>query len=195
MLRYFNKYKSLISIIRGYYVSFLFLPKGNGSKLRVGRNVVIKGDLKVGNDVHIESNVKIYYHTEIGDNTIIGDNVEIRGVNASFVKIGNETNINRNSTLIGLVSIGNNCSIAPGCVIVGSNHNFDKLNVNIQRQGLSLKGIKIENDVWLGANVVVLDGVSIGTGSIIGAGSVVTKSIPSFSIGVGNPCKVIKKRD
>ncbi len=194
MLNYYNKYKALISIIKGFIIRLLFLPKNNGEKLRIGKNVVLKGNLKIGKYVKIESNVKIYNNTEIGDNVIIGDNVELRSNGSSFVKIGNKTSINRNSIVIGLVSIGDNCAIAPGCVIVGSNHNFKNRDLNIKSQGLSRKGINISNDVWFGANVVVLDGVNIGEGSVIGAGSVVTKSIPPYSIAVGNPCNVIKTR-
>ncbi len=194
MLNYYNKYKALISIIKGFIIRLLFLPKNNGEKLRIGRNVVLRGNLKIGKYVKIESNVKIYNYTEIGDYVSIGDNVELRSNGSSIVKIGNKTSINRNSMVMGLVSIGDNCAIAPGCVIVGSNHNFNDRDLNIKSQGLSRKGINISNDVWFGANVVVLDGVSIGEGSIIGAGSVVTKSVPPYSIAVGNPCKVIKTR-
>lgn len=138
--------------------------------------------------------MKIYNYTEIGNYVSIGDNVELRSNGSSIVKIGNKTSINRNSMVMRLVSIGDNCAIAPGCVIIGSNHNFNDRDLNIKSQGLSRKGINISNDVWFGANVVVLDGGSIGEGSIIGAGSVVTKSVPPYSIAVGNPCKVIKTR-
>lgn len=84
--------------------------------------------------------------------------------------------------------------IAPNCMLAGGNHNFDDISKPMREQGDNSKGIIIEDDVWVGANCIILDGVCIRRGSIIGAGSVVTKNIEKFSIAVGNPCKVIKKR-
>ncbi|PJX28500.1 hypothetical protein CAP47_00465 [Psychroflexus sp. S27] len=193
-LKYYNKFKALLSIIKGLVFKFLFLSNNSGTNLRIGKNVVLRGELSIGNNVRLESNVKIYNYTVIEDNVVIGDNVELRSNGTSKVVIGENTSVNRNSMIMGLVTIGSNCAIAPGCVIVGSNHKFDNSKENIKSQGLSRKGIIIEDDVWFGANVVVLDGVKIGKGSVIGAGSVVTKSIPAYSIAVGNPCKVIKER-
>jgi len=64
----------------------------------------------------------------------------------------------------------------------------------IINQGIISKGIKIEDDVWIGSNSTVLDGVTIGRGSVIGAGSVVTQDIPPFSVALGVPAKLIKER-
>lgn len=194
ILRFYNKKRTVISIVRGLVFKYLFLPFKDGKKLRIGKNVIIKGNIKIGYGVNIESNVKIYNNTYLGNQVIIGDNVELRSNGISKVRIGDKTSINRNSMVMGLVTIKENCAIAPGCIIVGSNHVFDDVHVDIKKQGLSRKGISIERNVWLGANVVVLDGVRIGEGSVIGAGSIVTKSIPAFSIAVGNPCKVVKSR-
>jgi len=195
MLKVYNKIITFNSICRGLIIRLLFLPKKNGLKLRVGKNVTLKGEIKIGKRVVIESNVKIYNHTEIGNYVTLGDNVELRSNYPSFVKIGDRTSVNRNSMIMGVVSIGEDCAIAPGCMIIGSNHVFNDNKISIKKQGLNRKGIKIGNNVWLGANVVILDGVNIGEGCVIGAGSVVTKSIPPNSIAVGNPCKVIKSRD
>jgi acetyltransferase-like isoleucine patch superfamily enzyme len=92
------------------------------------------------------------------------------------------------------VKIGKYCSIAPGVVIVGSNHKFDNTEVFIKEQGITIKGIVIEDDVWIGANVTVLDGVKIGKGAIIAAGSVVTKDVNEYYIVGGIPAKVLKSR-
>lgn len=82
----------------------------------------------------------------------------------------------------------NSClNIAPGVKIISSNHNPINLD-----EHLITKPIKLGRNVWLGANVIILPGVEIGDNVTIGAGSVVTKSIESNSIAVGNPCKVIK---
>ena len=73
-------------------------------------------------------------------------------------------------------------------------HNFERADIPIRNQGHICKNIMIEDVVWLGANVVVLGGVTIGKGCVIGAGSVVTKNIEAYSIAVGVPAKVIKNR-
>ena len=74
-------------------------------------------------------------------------------------------------------------------------HVFDDLEQPISKQGLTKKGIKIHNDVWIAANCVILDGVEIGEGSIIAAGSVVAKNVPPYSVVAGIPAKVIKNRE
>ncbi len=76
-----------------------------------------------------------------------------------------------------------------------NSHNFSDPNIPINQQGLTCKGILIEDDCWLGTGVRVLDGVTIGRGSIVGAGAVVTKSLPPYSIAVGVPARVIDRRD
>lgn len=194
LLKFHNKTLSFFSYVRGIVIKLLFLSKNNGNRLRVGKNITTRGEIKIGKNVVIESNVKIYNHTFIGDEVVLGDNVELRSNYPSFVRIGDRTSINRNSLIMGVVTIGSDCSIAPGCIVVGSNHIFEDCSINIKKQGLSREGIIIENNVWIGANVVVLDGVKIGEGCVIGAGAIVTKSIPKFSVAVGNPCKVIKSR-
>ncbi|MDD2375982.1 MAG: acyltransferase [Clostridia bacterium] len=113
-----------------------------------------------------------------------------------FINIGEYTSIHDFSVISGMggVSIGKYVAIASQCAIIASNHVYINPEEYIKRQGNTAKGIVIEDDVWLGIGVKVLDGVTIGKGSIIGAGSIVTKSIPSYSIAVGIPAKVIKNR-
>lgn len=139
--------------------------------------------------------VKIEGNVSFGTNISFDDNVEVRNRTKFPSYVGNNTSINRNSVLRGYFKIGQNVAIAPNCTIIGGNHNFSQLDIPIKQQGVNTRGgVIIEDDVWIGANCVILDGVTIGTGSVIGAGSIVTKSIPPFSIAVGNPCKVIKSR-
>lgn len=141
-----------------------------------------------GHNVNIEGRVKF------ASNIVLDTNVEVRNLTDNLLIIDSGVSINRNTVIRGKVHIGQNCAIAPNCMIIGSNHLFNDIDRNIKEQGSFSKGIVIESNVWIGANCVVLDGVTIGTGSIIGAGSVVTKSIPKFSIAFGNPCKVKKNR-
>lgn len=141
-----------------------------------------------GKNVHLEGNVSY------GNCISFDDNVDVRSGKDTDSFIGDNVSINRNTVIRGCFRIGNKCAIAPNCTIIGSNHNFQRIDIPIKQQGFSTLGIIIEDDVWIGANSVVLDGVTIGKGSVIGAGSIVTKSIPPYSIAVGNPCKVIKSR-
>lgn len=94
----------------------------------------------------------------------------------------------------GGVTIGKYVRIAPQTIIIASNHNFDRLDIPICRQGETSKGIVIEDDVWIGAGCKILDGVTIGQGSVIGAGSVVSRSIPPYSVAMGVPARVIRRR-
>ncbi|MBD1850080.1 acyltransferase [Cyanobacteria bacterium FACHB-502] len=94
----------------------------------------------------------------------------------------------------GDIKIGKYCMIASHASAYANNHIFSDPNALICSQGATCKGIVIEDDCWLGTGVRVLDGVTIGKGSVIGAGAVVTKSIPPYSIAVGVPAKVIGRR-
>lgn len=109
--------------------------------------------------------------------------------------IGNNSRIGLGNTIIGPVQIGNDVNIAQNVTISGLNHNFQDINKTISSQGVSTSQIVIEDDVWVGANSVILSGVQIGKHSIIAAGSIVTRSIPSFCIVAGNPAKIIKQYD
>lgn len=93
----------------------------------------------------------------------------------------------------GGIEIWENVLIGNFVSMHSENHNFERLDVPIDKQGVSHKGIKIGNDCWLGAKVTILDGVTIGDGCVIAAGAVVTSNIPDFSIAAGVPAKIIKK--
>lgn len=112
------------------------------------------------------------------------------------VTIGYNVFINRgvNITARAEITIGDNALIGPNVVINSGMHNYEKTNILIRDQGHRIQPICIGNDVWIGACAVIMPGVSIGDGSVIGAGSVVTKSIPPYSVAAGVPAKVIKHR-
>lgn len=103
-------------------------------------------------------------------------------------------------TMINNAVIGNYCSIAPGVKIGQANHDVNCFSTN-SRFCNGVNGFRmytepaiIGNDVWIGANAIVLQGVKIGDGAVIGAGSVVTKDVPEYSIAVGIPAKIVRKR-
>jgi acetyltransferase-like isoleucine patch superfamily enzyme len=96
--------------------------------------------------------------------------------------------------LRGGVEIGDNTRIAEKVSIHAMNHNYINKNQLIINQGRRAMGIKIGNDVWIGAGAKILDGVEIGDGCVVAAGSVVTKSIESYLVVAGVPANIINKR-
>lgn len=111
------------------------------------------------------------------------------------VVIGSYTRIGLHNTVIGPVQIGSYVNIAQNTTISGLNHNFADVTRRIDEQGVSTKPIIIEDDVWIGANAMILQGVTIGTHSVVAAGSIVNRDIPPYSICAGTPAKVIKQYD
>lgn len=111
------------------------------------------------------------------------------------VEIGSHTRVGLGNTIIGPVTIGNKVNLAQNVVLSGMNHNFEDVDQSIAEQGVNVKHIIIEDDVWVGANSVILAGVRIGQHAVIGAGSVVTKDIPAYSVVLGNPARVVKQYD
>lgn len=111
------------------------------------------------------------------------------------IHIGTCTYINRNTFLDAIESlkIGNHCAIGPGCYITDHDHGLD-LSVPPLEQPMISKPTKIGDRVWIGANVTILKGVTIGNDTVVGAGSVVTKDLPEKVIAVGVPAKVINER-
>lgn len=109
------------------------------------------------------------------------------------VLIGNHTRIGIHDTIIGPVTIGNHVNLAQGITVTALNHNFKDTSLRIDEQGFSTKPIVIEDDVWIGANAVILPGVTIGKHVVVAAGAVVTKDVPDNTIVGGVPAKEIKK--
>ena len=159
---------------------------------------------KIGLNSYIDPTVNVYgwSHISIGDNSLVGEqswlNVNEREDNFKHIIIGNYCYIGRRNLLSSSrqLILSDYVMTNNECKFLGSNHVFDNPEKPYIATGTTSDGIqKIGVNVWVGAGVIVLGNVSVGHGSIIGAGSVVTKDIPPFSIAVGNPCKVIKRYD
>jgi acetyltransferase-like isoleucine patch superfamily enzyme len=138
--------------------------------------------------IHIGNDVFVMHHTElhvynfrdlpqsgiwIGDGCFIGEFTIVRGQ--------------------GGVHIGKSVLIAPGAKILAVNHLFGDVTQPVMAQGIEARGIVVEDGAWIGGGAVVLDGVRIGQGAVIGAGAVVTKDVPPFSVAIGSPARVVRQ--
>ncbi len=108
------------------------------------------------------------------------------------VVIGEHTRIGLHNTIIGPVTIGSHVNLAQGITVTALNHNFNDLQRRIDEQGVSTRPVVIGDDVWIGANAVILPGVTIGSHAVVAAGAVVTKDVPAHTLVGGVPAKVIK---
>ena len=130
----------------------------------------------------------------LGDCSVIEDCSCINNAIGDVI-IGSHTRIGLHCTVIGPVEIGNDVNIAQNVTISGLNHNFLDPHTKISEQGVSTTTITIDDDVWIGANAVIVAGAHIGRHCVVAAGSVVNSNIPSYSICAGIPAKIIKKYD
>ena len=133
---------------------------------------------------------------EVGEGTLFEPGVWITMADSARVVIGDGCFLNLGVQVAAheLVEIGDHCMFANGCFVTDANHRFDDLEKPITWQGFTTKGpTRIGSNVWCGANVVVTSGVTIGDRCVIGANSVVTESIPDFSIAAGAPAKVLRR--
>jgi acetyltransferase-like isoleucine patch superfamily enzyme len=132
---------------------------------------------------------------EVGANALFEPNVWITVGDDAKVRIGEGTFLNLGVMVaaLELVEIGSHCMLANGCFVTDANHRFDDPDRPVTWQGFDSKGpTRIGDNVWLGANVVVTSGVTIGERCVIGANSVVTHNIPPYSVAAGAPAKVLR---
>lgn len=146
---------------------------------------------QIAETAYIAKDARIFTSSLIvGDRSWIAGHALVRG----DVEIGSNCSINPYACISGKVRCGNGVRIASLVSIVGFNHGFDDPNIPINDQPHETLGITIGDDVWIGANAVILDGVAIGKGAVIAAGAVVTKDIPDLAIAAGVPAKVVRRR-
>ena len=109
------------------------------------------------------------------------------------VIIGDHTRIGIHNTIIGPVTIGSHVNLAQSITVTALNHNFSDTTRRIDEQGISTNPVTIETDVWIGANAVILPGVTIGQHAVVAAGAVVTADVPANTVVGGVPARIIKK--
>lgn len=181
--------------------SLLKSCKKTGKNCRIKKevNLILPENISLGDHVLIEDYAKLNANRgqiSIGNHCRIGDFSQLVCLHG-FISIGDYSTINPFAIIDGYgkgVIIGKGVRIAGHSMIISANHVFENAEKYIYQQGLSSKGIIIEDDVWIGAGCRILDGVTIGKGSVIAANAVVTKDVEPYSVMGGVPAKLIKKR-
>lgn len=163
--------------------------------MRLFSSARVVGNVKIGKGTVLEEHVVI--STKEGGWIRMGEDCTVRSYahvqsHGGYVKIGDRVVVNSFDMLYGHggLDIGNDVIFAPHVVVIPANHKFIDLTTPIRLQGHDALGIMIGDETWIGCNVSILDGIKIGNHCVIGAGSVVTRSIPSHSVAYGNPAKV-----
>lgn len=195
-----------LKILRGM-IKRCFLKQAKGLFL-VGKGVQISH----GKHITCGKNVKFEDFSEIqglcsegisfGDYVTIGRGVMIRPSSYYGNDLGKGLVMGEHSSIgpygyvgcSGMITIGKNVMFGPKCSLFAENHNFSDTKSSIKSQGVNQKGIVVEDDCWIGSNVVILDGVTIGKGSVIGAGTLVSKSVPAGAVLIDKREKVTRYR-
>lgn len=133
-----------------------------------------------------------YRTFSLGDHSVVESFSCINNAVGDVV-IGDHTRIGLHNTIIGPVTIGQHVNLAQGIVVTALNHNYSIPDQRIDQQGVTTAAVTIGNDCWIGANTVILPGVTIGEHSVVAAGAVVTKDVPSHSLVAGVPARIIKQ--
>jgi acetyltransferase-like isoleucine patch superfamily enzyme len=174
-----------------------------GRGMIIGRSVTLRGPSRVflEDKVVLDEQVEISVRGEKGRVTIGAGTHISRGTimhtRDGLIEIGEESSLGTNCRLgtTGTMRIGRYALFAAGCSVGGEDHPSDDPSIPmVKRPAVSRGGVTIGEDVWLGFQAIVLDGVTIGRGAIIGAGSLVTRDIPDLAVAVGTPAKVVRYR-
>jgi len=192
--------------IRGFLRSARF--KQSKGLVLIGSGVKIRypHHLCVGSNFIVEDGAEIMALAlegiNCGDNVTVGAFASIKPSNyygrdlGVGLTIGNNSNIGRGSYIgcSGRIIIGNNVIMGPRVSLFAENHCFEDVTRPIREQGVQREFITIEDDCWLASNTVITAGVTIGNGSIVAAGSIVTNDVPPYCIVAGSPARVIRSR-
>lgn len=192
---------SLLSIARQSYYRNRLGALGENCIIERGVDLQHPEHISIGDSNRIGRNVTLRANTKRNPGIVIGDAVSILdsaliASNEGKIIIGERSLLGPFCLIYGNgnVTIGSNVLIAAQTSISTVSHYTDRCDIPINEQGTFCDPIVIEDDVWIGMNTVILQGVRIGRGAIIGAGALVNKSIPAWNIAVGTPVKLIGRR-
>jgi acetyltransferase-like isoleucine patch superfamily enzyme len=202
---------------QGTVLTLLYRLPGIGACIM--RSIVYRTVLGgIGSSCLLEADVRLHVPKRIflGHRVFVGQYSYLDG-QTSFVRLGNDVHVARFCTLRagergitihdgagintrayidgnGEVEIGRNALLSPGVQVISGNHVFDRVDVPIRDQGTAYGKVTIGEDCWLGTNAIVLPGVTVGRGSVVGAGAVVTHNLPDLSIALGVPARIVGRR-
>ena len=188
--------------LRIEYYSRQFKSVGDNVKIGVGVNIVNPQYISLGNNVIIDDGVTLIARGEggisIGNNVRLNDRVylDTERDDLGYITIKDNVYIGTGTTLFGHVGleIGEYSLLAQNITITPYSHIFEDADSEIIKQGGHTRKVSIGRDCYLGMNACVLYSADIGEGSIIGSGSVVVKTVPPYSVAVGNPARIIRSR-
>ncbi|MBX2989881.1 MAG: acyltransferase [Bacteroidetes bacterium] len=195
-----------LGIVRGTWKSFFFRSSGGLALVKNGAIIKNPSYMTVGRQFIAEEGCEINAHARrgvvFGDRVTVGAYALIRPSNYYGGAVGEGLRVGSNSNIgpycyigcSGYIEIGDNVMMGPRVSIFAENHNFARTDVTMKRQGVAAEFVKIEDDCWIASHSVILAGVTIGKGSIVSAGSVVTKDVPPYSIVGGVPAKLLRSR-
>ena len=173
----------------------------------IERNVRLRfaSHIRLGHGSYLDENVYIHAcpaGVEIGPNTLVMHGAVLHVYNFrqlphAGIRIGRDSLIGEYTVIRGQggVTIGDRVYTSPMTQIIAVNHVFDDPDRPFVDQGITAQGITIEDDVWLGASAVITDGVRVGKGAVVAAGSVVTKDVPPHTVVAGVPARVVRQID
>lgn len=176
---------------------------GMNRKAFVGSNVLLRNPrgVRLGRQVLIDDGVQFWANSRCSPSIALGNNVFVRsgasfnaGPPEGYIRIGDGSSIGQFVVIYGTggVEIGENVMVAAHSSIIASSHVMDASSTPMSRQGVTAKGIRIGNNVWIGAGVRVLDGVTIGDGAVVGANAVVNRDVmPGQRVG-GVPARLLR---
>lgn len=188
--------------VRQQYYKTQFRAMGENVEIGVNVKIVNPQYISVGSDVRICDNVTLIARGKggitIGDGVTLNDRVylDTEREDDGYITIANDVYIGTGTTLFGHVGleIGANALLAQNITITPYSHIFEDPEQLIIEQGGHTRKVVIGRDSYLGMHVCVLYSADIGEGSVVGSGSVVVKTLPPYSVAVGNPAKVIRQR-
>ena len=193
---------TVLGIALRAYAYRLIMNLGGIVAIEKGVRIRFADQIRLGRGVYLDEGV--YLHAcpggiEIGENTLVMHHAELhvynfRDLSQSGIRIGRESLIGEFCVIRGTggVSIGDRVYLSPMVHVYSNSHVFSDPEVCFIDQGITTQGVVIEDECWIGAMAVILDGVTVGHNSVVAAGAVVTQDVPPYSLVAGVPARVVR---